>query len=69
MDLDHMIALINANNDDDMSPECNKQSGLPANPALAVAYVPVQSFGETYSEDTGWKNGTIFPELNKPFQG
>lgn len=68
MDLDHMIALIHHDTPEDDTND-GASSGLPADPALAMAYVPMQTLGETYSEETGWKNGTIFPELNKPFRG
>lgn len=36
---------------------------------LAMAYVPMQSWGELYSADTGICRGTIFSELDKPFLG
>lgn len=35
--------------------------------ALAMAYVKPQPFGEVYSACDGWKNGTLFPDLNKPY--
>ena len=68
MDLDHMIALIHHDTPEEDSGD-GAFSGLPAEPALAMAYVPMQTLGETYPEEAGWKNGTIFPELNKPFRG
>ncbi len=37
--------------------------------ALAMAYVPMQHFKNVYEPDTALQNGTIFPELNKPFMG
>ena len=33
---------------------------------LAMAYVPWQKFDRVYED---LENGTIFPELNKPFTG
>lgn len=36
---------------------------------LAMGYVPVQKFGQTYDLRTGLQAGTIFPELHKPFCG
>ena len=36
---------------------------------LAMAYVPVQPFQQTYDPEQAWSNGTLFPELNKPFLG
>ena len=35
--------------------------------SLAMAYVPVQKFGQTYEIEEAWNNGTLFPDLNKPF--
>lgn len=34
---------------------------------LAMAYVPMQQWKETYSEDVALSRGTIFPELDLPF--
>ncbi len=34
---------------------------------LAIASVPVQNWGRIYDENEALDNGTIFPELNKPF--
>lgn len=42
---------------------------LPQNPALAMAYVPFQSMGNTYEPEQALRSGTLFPELNKPFFG
>lgn len=39
--------------------------GLP----LAMAYVPMQYFKSVYNLDEALQQGTIFPELNKPFMG
>ena len=36
-------------------------------PALAMAYVMVQCWGQTYEPATALKRGTIFPELDLPF--
>lgn len=40
---------------------------MTVNEHLAIASVPVQSWGRVYDENEALKNGTIFPELNKPF--
>ncbi len=37
--------------------------------ALAMAYVPWQEWGELYSEEAALRNGTLFPDLDKPFLG
>mgnify|MGYP004475462989 FL=1 len=33
---------------------------------IAYAYVPYQRVGKLYCESDALKNGTVFPELNKP---
>ena len=44
-------------------------SFMPASPVLAMAYVPMQQFDETYEPEQALDNGTLFPDLNKPFLG
>ncbi len=36
---------------------------------LAMAFVPMQRWGEVYSENDALERGTLFPELDKPFCG
>ncbi|HIS76965.1 MAG TPA: spore coat associated protein CotJA [Candidatus Merdivicinus excrementipullorum] len=36
---------------------------------LAMAYVPMQKWKETYAPATAIDRGTIFPELDLPFIG
>lgn len=36
---------------------------------LAMAYVPKQKLCEVYDVETALVNGTLFPELDKPFLG
>ncbi len=43
-------------------------SRFPEHTPLAMAYVPFQQWGETYSEDEALRCGTLFPELNFPFE-
>lgn len=38
-------------------------------PALAMAYVPMQRLNTVFSLDDALENGTLFPELYKPFLG
>lgn len=42
---------------------------LHENVPLAMAYVPIQEFSTVFDLCEGLKNGTIFPELYKPFLG
>lgn len=45
-------------------------SPCPANgQVLAMAYVPWQTWKSLYDGDTALQKGTIFQELQKPFQG
>ncbi|MEE1155426.1 MAG: spore coat associated protein CotJA [Acutalibacteraceae bacterium] len=44
-------------------------SELPANPVVAMAYVPFQNDDTVYSHEQGFVSGTMFPVLNKPFKG
>ena len=36
---------------------------------LTMAYVPMQRWGEVYSEPDALQRGTLFPDLDKPFCG
>lgn len=42
---------------------------FPCDPALAIAYVRWQEFGDVYEPEKALNRGTIFPELDKPFYG
>ena len=42
---------------------------MPKDPALGIAYVRWQELEEVYEPLEALKNGTLFPELNKPFYG
>ena len=42
---------------------------FPVDFSLAMAYIPLQESLKRYDEEEGLQNGTIFPELNKPFCG
>ena len=36
---------------------------------LTMAYVPMQKFGNVYESDNALAKGTLFPDLDKPFEG
>ena len=40
---------------------------LPADPVVAMAYVPFQRDKRAYDDELALKNGTLFQILNKPF--
>lgn len=42
---------------------------LPDPMVLAMSYVPMQIYKDMYGVEEGFKMGTVFPELNKPFLG
>lgn len=44
-------------------------TALPANPVVAMAYVPFQLDKTTYSPEIALCEGTLFKVLNKPFCG
>ncbi len=44
-------------------------SPLPDTTVVAMAYVPFQNNITMYNVSEGFLNGTIFPELDKPFFG
>jgi hypothetical protein len=43
-------------------------TSLPENPVIAMAYVPFQISNNVYSAEQGISVGTMFPELDKPFE-
>jgi hypothetical protein len=42
---------------------------IPKDASVTMAYIPLQEGIETYEEEVGLNNGTIFPQLNKEFKG
>lgn len=73
--LQHTADMANMHNRSDMMPVQKMQkhrsspamSRFPEKTPLAMAYVPVQQWGETYSIENGFGRGTVFPELDLPF--
>jgi len=47
----------------------NNRNPVKENLALAMAYVPMQCLKNAYSLEEALMQGTLFPELNKPFTG
>jgi hypothetical protein len=47
------------------------RSPLPEHPVVTMAYVPFQQYQPTnlYSAEEGLAQGTLFPDLDKPFSG
>ncbi len=46
-----------------------ERSALPADPCVAMSYIPFQTWETPYETLRGYDKGTIFPELDKPFYG
>ena len=44
-------------------------SALPADAAVTMAYVPMQTDTSVYDMEKALQTGTLFPVLNKPFAG
>lgn len=55
-------------NNSNMSGMNGNTSRFPEKTPLAMAYVPFQQWGEVYDEDDAFEAGTLFPELNFPFE-
>lgn len=47
--------------------ESVNMSALPDPTVLAMAYIPMQFYKDTYETEEGFDRGTVFPELDKPF--
>lgn len=45
------------------------RSGAAIAMPLAMAYVPLQVWTQTYEASVGLSRGTVFPELDLPFMG
>ncbi len=52
----------------DMTPATEGAMSI-ENAVLAMAYVPLQRYGNLYSDSKGLQAGTIFADLDKPFCG
>lgn len=46
----------------------DNSTAFPKNTPLAMAYVPYQQWGKTYSHEQGFERGTIFEDLDYPFE-
>ncbi len=57
--------IINANDYSHLMGEEQEADSMP----LAMAYVPWQCWRDLYAADEGFRRGTIFKELDKPFYG
>ena len=47
---------------------CTEDLYVPTFPSLAMVYAPTQQFRFLYEENDGLRRGTIFRELDKPFE-
>lgn len=44
-------------------------SPLPDDPTPTMSYIPYQQWSTTYDELQAFENGTLYPDLDKPFYG
>ncbi len=44
-------------------------TAAPCDLALAMAYVPSQKFENLYAPTEGWHRGTLWADLDKPYEG
>lgn len=65
----YFSGLNRADSDDNCKESYRPTSPLPKNPVPAMAYIPFQQFNQPYSSQEGFKKGTLFPCLDKPFLG
>ncbi len=49
-------------------PSGDGMTRFPKNTPPAMAYVPFQEWGEVYDEENALTRGTLFPELDFPFE-
>lgn len=55
-------------NNDTVSSGNGNTSRFPKNTPLAMAYVPFQQWGEVYDPEKALCSGTLFPDLDFPFE-
>jgi hypothetical protein len=60
---------VEPNNINSQGLEANSASAFPVETPLAMAYVPMQKIHYVYDPDNALMQGTLFPELDKPFLG
>lgn len=65
----YFSGLNRADSDDNCEESYRPTSPLTKNPVPAMAYIPFQQFNQPYSSQEGFKKGTLFPCLDKPFLG
>lgn len=51
-----------------MSPNYYYEESKIREKELAKAYVPFQYMNQVYSAEEALRNGTLFPELNRPYE-
>ena len=47
----------------------NDMSAFPPYTPVAMCYVPMQKIKAVYEPELAWRQGTLFPDLDKPFLG
>ena len=62
-----MRDLLDINNQMNMNRQSMDERGCLQNLPLAYAYVPYQTFENTYDKPRAFEQGTVFPDLAKPY--
>lgn len=52
-----------------LSNATESRPALPKDAAVTMAYIPLQTDLEAYSDEKALDKGTLFPSLSKPFKG
>ena len=53
---------------EDIKQENSNKPDFPSHTPLAMAYVPMQQWDKTYNIEKGFCRGTVFPDLDFPFE-
>ncbi len=49
--------------------KCEERPAIPYDATVTMAYIPLQHIDSVYDAEKALDEGTLFPELNKPFKG
>ena len=60
-------AIFKVNSEINKEENVDRRSALPKVTVPAMAYIPLQFLNNITEIEDGFSKGTIFPELNKPF--
>ena len=67
--IERRISLVPNENYSNPYPMDNDMSAFPSYTPLGMCYVPMQRIKTVYEPEVAFKQGTLFPELDKPWIG